>query len=124
MISALLLLAIVCLGFGIRTGPLTINLVGISASFQLTDDDAAAGLFPRIVTILMTLIFAWFYAAASIRRLHHRDKSGWWMVPFIVATGLYGQFGAWLGDSWAAAFIGLAVFILFIWGLAKCIPEG
>jgi hypothetical protein len=67
----------------------------------------------------MTLVFAWSYAATSIKRLHDRNKSGWWMVPFIVATGLYGQFEGWLGDSWAKAFIGLAVFIFFTWGLVE-----
>ena len=119
MISALLLLAAICLGSGIPTGPLTINLIGISASFQLTDDNAAAGLFLHIVTILLTLVFAWFYAAASIRRLHDRDKSGWWTVPFIGAAGLYGQFGDRLGGSWAAVAVGIAVFIAFIWGLVE-----
>jgi uncharacterized membrane protein YhaH (DUF805 family) len=87
MISALALLAGICLGLGIPTGPLNINVIGISASFQLDDDDVAvkAGLFPHIANILLTLIFAWFYAAASIRRLHDRNKSGWWMVPFTLS---------------------------------------
>jgi uncharacterized membrane protein YhaH (DUF805 family) len=34
MISVLLLLAAICLVFGIPTGPLTINIIGISASLQ------------------------------------------------------------------------------------------
>jgi uncharacterized membrane protein YhaH (DUF805 family) len=119
MISALLALVAICLGFGIPTGPLTINLIGISASFQLDDNDAAAGLFPHLANILLTLVFAWFYAAASIKRLHDRDKSGWWMVPFIVATGLYSGFGARLGGSWAAVAVGIAVYIAFIWGLVE-----
>jgi uncharacterized membrane protein YhaH (DUF805 family) len=119
MISALLLLAAICLGLGIPTGPLTINLIGISASFQLDDNDAATGLFPHIANILLTLGFAWFYAAASIRRLHDRNKSGWWMVPFIVATGLYSEFGGRLGGSWAAVAVGIAVYIAFIWGLVE-----
>jgi len=120
MIFVLLLLAALATIFGIG-GPLAINLVGISASIQLGDDDPAskASLFPQIVTIPMTLVFAWSYAAASTKRLHDRDKSGWWMVPFIVAPGLYGQFGDWLGGSYAAVFAGLAVFIAFIWGIVE-----
>jgi uncharacterized membrane protein YhaH (DUF805 family) len=118
MISALALLAGICLGLGIPTGPLNINVIGISASFQLDDDDVAvkAGLFPHIANILLTLIFAWFYAAASIRRLHDRNKSGWWMVPFIVVTGLYSEFGGRLGGSWAAVAVGIVVYIGFLWG--------
>jgi uncharacterized membrane protein YhaH (DUF805 family) len=42
MIFSLLLLTVICLGNGIATGPLSVNLVGISASIQFTDDDALA----------------------------------------------------------------------------------
>jgi hypothetical protein len=57
MISALALLAGICLGLGIPTGPLNINVIGISASFQLDDDDVAvkAGLFPHIANIHVDL---------------------------------------------------------------------
>jgi uncharacterized membrane protein YhaH (DUF805 family) len=120
MIFVLMLLAVTARIFGFG-GRLAIDIIGMSASIQLGHDDvpAKASLFPHAVTIPMTLVFAWCYAAASIKRLHDRNKSGWWMVPFVVATGLYGQFGYWLGGSWAAAFIGLAVFIAFIWGLIE-----
>jgi uncharacterized membrane protein YhaH (DUF805 family) len=123
MILVLVLLAAI---FGIG-GPLAINLVGISASIQFTDDDppAKASLFPQIVTIPMTFVFGWCYAAVSIKRLHDRNRSGWWMIPFIVATVLYGQFADRPGGSWAAVFLGLAVFIFFIWGLVEmCFPKG
>jgi uncharacterized membrane protein YhaH (DUF805 family) len=120
MIFVLMLLAALAAIFGI-SGPLEINLVGISASIKFTDDDlpAKASLFPQIVIIPMTLFFGWCYAAVSIKRLHDRNRSGWWMIPFIVATGLYGQFGHWLGGTWTAALIGLAVFVAFIWGLVE-----
>jgi uncharacterized membrane protein YhaH (DUF805 family) len=126
MIFVLLLLAAVATIFGIG-GPLEINLVGISASIQFTDDDIAAktSLFPQIVTIPMTCFFAWCYAAVSIKRLHDRNKSGWWIVAFIVVGGVYGQFAEWLGGSWAAVFIGFAAFAAFIWGLVEmCYLKG
>jgi hypothetical protein len=61
---------------------LTINLIGISASVQFTDDDVAAkaSLFPQIVTVPMTVLF---------------------------------------GCCYAAALLGLVVFICFIWGLVE-----
>ena len=118
MLLALVSLAVICLIFGIPTGPLAINLVGVSASFQLDDSDTAAP-FPKLTTLLMTLVFAWFFAVASIKRLHDRNKSGWWIIPFVAATGLYSQFGGWLAGSWAAFFVGFAVFIAFIWGLVE-----
>jgi uncharacterized membrane protein YhaH (DUF805 family) len=125
MIFVLILLAAVAVGFGIG-GPLAIDLIGISASIEFTDDlPAKTSLFPQIVTIPMTFAFGWCYAAVSIKRLHDRNKSGWWMIPFIVASGLYGQFGHWLGDSWAAALIGWPIYMCFSWGLVEmCFLKG
>jgi hypothetical protein len=40
-------------------------------------------------------------------------------VPLIVAPGLYGHFGALLGTSFAAFFVGTAVFIAFLWGFVE-----
>jgi uncharacterized membrane protein YhaH (DUF805 family) len=51
MVFALLSLAIISAFSGIATGPLTIDIVGVSASFDL-DPDAAVkvALFPQVVT--------------------------------------------------------------------------
>ena len=118
MIFALLSLAIISAFFGIATGPLTIDIVGVSVSFDLDPERAVkVALFPQVVIIPMTLLFAWFYVAASIKRLHDRNKSGWWMIPFVGATGLYGEFGGWPGG--AAFFVGLPVFISTIWGFIE-----
>jgi uncharacterized membrane protein YhaH (DUF805 family) len=119
MIFVLMVLAAAATIFGIG-GPLAINVIGIAASVHFSDDPASkASLFPQIVTIPMTFVFGWSYAAASIKRLHDRNKSGWWIVPFIVASGLYDQFGDRLGGSYAAVVIGLAVYIAFIWGFVE-----
>jgi len=39
-----------------------------------------------------TLVFVWIYVATSIKRLHDRDKSGWWMMAYFVLPGLCSQF--------------------------------
>jgi uncharacterized membrane protein YhaH (DUF805 family) len=39
-----------------------------------------------------TLLFVWIYVATSIKRLHDRDKSGWWITAYFVFPGLYSQF--------------------------------
>lgn len=46
-----------------------------------------------------TLIFAWVYLATSVKRLHDRDKSGWWTIPYLILPGLYSQFQDRLPDS-------------------------
>jgi len=44
-------------------------------------------------------------AATADRRLHDRDNSGWWIVPFVIAPILLGIVAGWLGDSWLADFL-------------------
>ena len=57
---------------------------------------------PRLLIKLFgTSLLMWVYFATSIKRLHDRDKSGWWMVPFFAAPGLYNQFADRLPDSHA-----------------------
>jgi uncharacterized membrane protein YhaH (DUF805 family) len=65
-----------------------------------------------------TLIFAWVDVATCVKRLHDRDKSGWWIVPYFAFPGLYAQFADRLPDSyllfpipWAALLLLIAGFI-------------
>jgi uncharacterized membrane protein YhaH (DUF805 family) len=60
---------------------------GANDMFKLADPDAYRSLtwadLPRLLIKLFgTSLLMWVYFATSIKRLHDRDKSGWWMVPF------------------------------------------
>jgi uncharacterized membrane protein YhaH (DUF805 family) len=106
---------------------------GIDDIFQIADpatyrsaigksghgDLTAAMLIPKIFYAVGTLLFLWVYAATSIKRLHDRNKSGGWMIPFFVVPGLYHQFEDRLGDSWTAAVLGLIVGILVLRGFVE-----
>ncbi|MGY4155902.1 uncharacterized membrane protein YhaH (DUF805 family) [Bradyrhizobium sp. USDA 4461] len=72
-----------------------------------------AGLPTLLVKAGGTLLFVWVYIAVSIKRLHDRDRSGWWMVPFFAIPGLMSQFSDRLPDQsyWVAA-AGTIVFVL------------
>lgn len=86
------------------------------ASYRsLTLASFSAGILKAIATAL----FAWVYGAAAIKRLHDRDKSGWWMVPFFVVPGLHGQFAERLPDSWLDLPLALIAFVLCIWGFVE-----
>jgi uncharacterized membrane protein YhaH (DUF805 family) len=63
-----------------------------------------------------SLIFVWVYLATSVKRLHDRDKTGWWMVPYFVIPGLYAQFQNRLPDSYLIFPLALAVCFMMIWG--------
>ena len=66
-----------------------------------------------------TSLLTWVYFATCIKRLHDRDKSGWWMVPFFAAPGLYNQFADRLPDSYADLPLAIAVTVLCVWGFVE-----
>ena len=69
-------------------------------------------------------MFLWIYLATAIKRLHDRDKSGWWIVPFFVVPGLFSQFSDLLPDSYWVLAIFLVMQISWLWGLRRnVLPE-
>jgi uncharacterized membrane protein YhaH (DUF805 family) len=66
------------------------------------------------------LVFAIrFLAATAVKRLHDRNKSGWWIVPFFIAPILLSKVGDWLGDSYPADFLMLVLIALSLWGFVE-----
>ncbi|MDB5578636.1 MAG: hypothetical protein JWR80_3812 [Bradyrhizobium sp.] len=78
-----------------------------------------ADLWPLFAKMILTPLFGWVYFATSIKRLHDRDKSGWWMAPFVVGPGLYDQIADRFDLSYAALPLGLAAFIFVLWGFVE-----
>ena len=78
-----------------------------------------AGLGTGILKAIATALFVWVNCATSIKRLHDRDKSAWWMIPFFVFPGLFQQFEDRLPDSWLMLPFGLLAFALCIWGFVE-----
>ena len=75
---------------------------------------------PRLLIKLFgTALGMWVYFALGIKRLHDRDKSGWWMVPFFALPGLYNQFADRLPDTSADLPFALAASALCLWGFAE-----
>ena len=74
----------------------------------------------RLFEAAASLLFLWVYFATAIKRLHDRDKSGWWMIPFFAIPGLMSQFSDRLPDEsyWVMA-AGTIVFVLYIWGFIE-----
>ena len=100
---------------------------GASDLFKLVDPDVYRSLtwadLPRLLIKLFgTSLFLWVYFATSIKRLHDRDKSGWWMVPFFALPGLYSQFGDRLGFRIAycrRCRSAIAAFVFGLWGFIE-----
>ena len=97
---------------------------GATDFFKLVDPDAYRSLtladLPRpLIKLFGTSLLMWVYFAISIKRLHDRDKSGWWMVPFFAAPGLYNQFADRLPDSHADLPLAIAALGLGLWGFIE-----
>jgi uncharacterized membrane protein YhaH (DUF805 family) len=70
-----------------------------------------------ILKLLGTALFFWIYLATAIKRLHDRDRSGWWTVPFFFVPRLMFYFWDWLPDAnWFLPF-DWAIHALLLWGI-------
>ena len=125
------LLEIAAQFIGILAGTRSTLKLGIELNFDFGLDDLFKLVDPRtshsLATDLATSIlkasgmalFFWIYLATAIKRLHDRDSSGWWIVPFFFVPGLYSQFSDLLPNStWMLPF-SLTVLALWLWGLVE-----
>ncbi|WP_027552134.1 DUF805 domain-containing protein [Bradyrhizobium sp. Cp5.3] len=94
---------------------------GLDDLFKMVDPRAyrhlaSANRAPLILRAFGTSLFLWIYLATAIKRLHDRDRTGWWIIPFFVVPGLFSQFSDLLPKSnWMLPF-SLAASILWLWG--------
>jgi uncharacterized membrane protein YhaH (DUF805 family) len=94
---------------------------GVEEVFSLLDPatyrSASRGELVAIAGYLIGLpILLWIYLSTSIKRLHDRDRSGWWMVPFFLLPGLISHFSNRLGDFDTYGLVPLAAGLLYLWG--------
>ena len=71
------------------------------------------------VNFLVMPLMLWVSLATSVKRLHDRDRSGWWLVPFFVLPSLYGRVEDYLPDSYWVLPLALIAFVLCIWGFIE-----
>src|SRR6195952_4565369 len=84
-----ILLTFVCLMIFMMVVPLSIG-----GSFYNADPKWAKPLTLALLAGTMgpiLIISTWCFAAMSIKRLHDRNKSGWWMALFFIAPSLLGK---------------------------------
>jgi uncharacterized membrane protein YhaH (DUF805 family) len=81
----------------------------------LTRTDIAGALAHAVVTPLLL----WVFLALCVKRLHDRDKSGWWMVLYFVIPGAFHQIEGRLPDSHVTSAVALIVSALSVWGFVE-----
>jgi uncharacterized membrane protein YhaH (DUF805 family) len=81
-------------------------------------------LIPMSFHAIGTPLFLWVYLATSIKRLHDRNKSAWWMVPFFIVPGLFGEFQDRLPHTYPVMALALGTWLICIWAFVEmcCLP--
>ena len=91
------------------------------AAFRGTDPHSA-DLMQIFFHVLGTPVFIfslWILAAGTVKRLHDRNRAGWWIMIFCVAPVLLVNFAEWLGKSNIAALLALIAVVLYFWGVIE-----
>ena len=112
----MIFLAAIVVAFGARSFGFSVDDI-----FKAVDPDTYRTLsradLPRVLAkVIGTPLFVWVFAATSIKRLHDRDKSAWWALPFFVLPGLINQFLDRIGNETIGFALALISFVLATWG--------
>jgi uncharacterized membrane protein YhaH (DUF805 family) len=86
-----------------------------SVSFRDAAPPPAATVLIYVMGTPIFVLGAWFLAATTVKRLHDRDKSWWWIVPFLIAPPLLGRLWDWLDDPTLALLVSAIKFGLSVW---------
>lgn len=86
-------------------GALIAEILGESATSVL-------GFFVGSVVLVATL---WAAIATGVKRLHDREKSGWWMLMFYLLPGALNA----VGETGGGLFFALVGFAISIWGFVE-----
>jgi uncharacterized membrane protein YhaH (DUF805 family) len=116
---------------GVLLGVLAFALATFSASVKsvhlnLLDIVPFGDAGPASTETLTSLLFdaagtpivvfgTWFLGATTVKRLHDRNKSGWWMVPLLIAPDVINRLQDRLPDSYAVAVLRLVAPIFCGW---------
>jgi uncharacterized membrane protein YhaH (DUF805 family) len=101
-------------------GPRAIS-IDLTDIFAILDPETFGGLtradlVPAALRVVLIPVFVWMFAATAVKRLHDRDMSGWWLVPFFVVPGLINQFGDRLGGETLTMVAGTVAAVIWFWG--------
>ncbi|MGY8669201.1 DUF805 domain-containing protein [Bradyrhizobium sp. UFLA05-109] len=121
IICGMLLLITIVAGIrGLFGGPWSFKLDALEFLDPATYRSLTMAGLPLLLTrLLLSGLLLWVYLATSIKRLHDRDKSGWWSLAFIVFPALYPHVAAQLPAAPIELPLALAALALSIWGFVE-----
>ena len=101
-----------------------VAFVGVSIAVigSNTDDFfklAGVGLLIWLAGLVLVVIGTWSGFATGIKRLHDRDKSGWWIALFWLGPSVLGGIQATTNNPAVAMTMGFGSFALATWGFVE-----
>jgi uncharacterized membrane protein YhaH (DUF805 family) len=92
--------------------------------FTLLGPASRLSLSPREIVSLVGNLFGmttlmWVFLAIAVKRLHDRNRSGWWILPFFVLPSFSNEIVQWLPGTMLDLPVSVALFILSIWGFIE-----
>ena len=90
-----------------------------TAVVLLTTDWRNAPLFVYVCFGLLLSLSFFSIVAVTIKRLHDRDKVGWWAVPFVILPGLLSSAASDLVTPFAGAVLNACSGLLLLWGFVE-----
>ena len=76
-------------------------------------------LFFHVLGTPIFIFSLWILVAGTVKRLHDREKSGWWIAVFFVAPVLLGNFAKNLDELYIADLLALIAVVLYFWGVIR-----
>jgi uncharacterized membrane protein YhaH (DUF805 family) len=85
---------------------------------------AGGALLFWLIGFILFIAGAWSGLAVGVKRLHDRDKSGWWILLFWLGPGILGGWQTATPDLGGGFILSLAATALAIWAFIElgCLP--
>jgi uncharacterized membrane protein YhaH (DUF805 family) len=80
---------------------------------------ARAGLMIWFVGFVVFILLTWSGLAVGIKRLHDRDKSGWWILLFWLGPSILGGWQTTGPSMGGGLVLSLAAGVIAIWGFVE-----
>jgi uncharacterized membrane protein YhaH (DUF805 family) len=80
---------------------------------------AGAGILIWLIGLILLILGTWSGLAVGIKRLHDRDKSGWWILLFWLGPGVLGSWQASTPDLGGGFILSLAAAAIAIWAFVE-----
>jgi uncharacterized membrane protein YhaH (DUF805 family) len=85
---------------------------------------AGAGLMIWLIGFVLLVLGTWSGLAVGVKRLHDRDKSGWWILLFWLGPSILGGWQTATPDLGGGLIFSLAATAILIWAFVElgCLP--